>query len=69
MDKANDNNNIQSARFIACTPQQLRVIADRLEAAATNSSTKDKVTYPITKDTVFYYDPILEVTNAKRDTN
>ena len=70
MDKATEHNSTQVARFLAVTPQQLRMIADRLELAATNAAErKDKVTYPVTQDIILYFDPVLKTKSITQPIN
>lgn len=58
MERIGDNQNPQSARVLQCTPEQLRVIADRLEQEAVNVTQKgEHVTYPLSAKITLLYTP------------
>lgn len=56
LEKSIDNNQPVIARFVSCSPTQLRLIADRMELSAVNATKKEKIAYYLTNDIVLYYD-------------
>lgn len=56
LEKSIDNNHPVIARFVSCSPAQLRLIADRMEISAGIATKKEKIAYYLTNDIVLYYD-------------
>ena len=65
--KAVENNNALSRITVKVTPEQLRVIANRIEAQSKNTLPGNLITYDFTKDILFMFDPELTLERFERN--
>lgn len=67
MQKAIESNSTRQATFVSITPRQLRAIADRMESDHKSvknlTGQKKQITYDVTQDITFYFDPSLSAAN------
>ena len=60
MEKILENGDVEVSRVIRCTPQQLRVIADRLDLAANQRAfPREKCLYSLANGIMLEYEPLL----------
>lgn len=58
MEKIHENGDVSVGRVIMCSPTQLRIIADRLEVAASQRAfPRDKCVYEIVPGIMLQYEP------------
>lgn len=64
MQKANETNLPRTSRTIKINPDQLRMIAEKLEVASRNALPGEQVHYDVTPHLSFYYDPEISAYSA-----
>ena len=66
MEKINDMGDVHSVKFVGCTPDQLRRVADRLELAATQRCLPGQALYyELTSSIVIVHNPNVTMTQIE----
>ena len=63
MEKVIESGQPESITLLSCTPDQLKLIADRLEAEARNTGSEELVSYRLSSSVILVYKPDRKFSN------
>lgn len=67
MEKAIDTNIVKTSKFVRMSPDQLRIIADKMEQSAKIALPGQEIIYDITSGLSFIHDPEKSLFGAKTE--